>query len=70
VVYYQLLDLVLGKDHDALFRRAELKTLVDLHGNEVLFSYFWIAKLQSQMDSYFIVLSINMEPNFPISSAY
>ncbi|KAB1201512.1 hypothetical protein CJ030_MR0G003199 [Morella rubra] len=30
----KLLDLLLGKDHDALFRRAELKTLVDLHGNE------------------------------------
>ncbi|XP_059438133.1 DUF21 domain-containing protein At2g14520-like isoform X2 [Corylus avellana] len=30
----KLLDLMLGKDHDALFRRAELKTLVDLHGNE------------------------------------
>lgn len=33
---YQLLDRLLGKDHDPLFRRAELKTLVDLHGNEVL----------------------------------
>ncbi|OMP01758.1 Cystathionine beta-synthase, core [Corchorus olitorius] len=30
----KLLDLVLGKGHEALFRRAELKTLVDLHGNE------------------------------------
>ncbi|KAF5454259.1 hypothetical protein F2P56_023937 [Juglans regia] len=30
----KLLDLLLGKDHDPLFRRAELKTLVDLHGNE------------------------------------
>ncbi|XP_056696940.1 DUF21 domain-containing protein At2g14520 [Spinacia oleracea] len=31
---YQLLDLMLGKEHKALFRRSELKTLVDLHGNE------------------------------------
>ncbi|XP_021864847.1 DUF21 domain-containing protein At2g14520-like [Spinacia oleracea] len=29
-----LLDLMLGKEHKALFRRSELKTLVDLHGNE------------------------------------
>ncbi|XP_071931041.1 DUF21 domain-containing protein At2g14520 isoform X2 [Coffea arabica] len=30
----KLLDLLLGHGHKALFRRAELKTLVDLHGNE------------------------------------
>ncbi|XWS29671.1 hypothetical protein CRYUN_Cryun24cG0049800 [Craigia yunnanensis] len=30
----KLLDLLLGQGHEALFRRAELKTLVDLHGNE------------------------------------
>ncbi|CAK9176917.1 unnamed protein product [Ilex paraguariensis] len=30
----QLLDLLLGKGHSALLRRAELKTLVDMHGNE------------------------------------
>ncbi|KAH7520342.1 hypothetical protein FEM48_Zijuj08G0133800 [Ziziphus jujuba var. spinosa] len=30
----KLLDFLLGKGHDALFRRAELKTLVDFHGNE------------------------------------
>ncbi|KAK4260220.1 hypothetical protein QN277_003364 [Acacia crassicarpa] len=30
----KLLDFLLGKQHHALFRRAELKTLVDLHGNE------------------------------------
>ena len=35
VKFYQLLDRFLGKDHDALYRRAELKTLVDLHSNEV-----------------------------------
>jgi metal transporter CNNM len=29
-----LLDYLLGHRHEALFRRAELKTLVDLHGNE------------------------------------
>ncbi|KAK6159159.1 hypothetical protein DH2020_006473 [Rehmannia glutinosa] len=29
-----LLDLLLGHRHRALFRRAELKTLVNLHGNE------------------------------------
>ncbi|KAL1193997.1 DUF21 domain-containing protein [Cardamine amara subsp. amara] len=30
----KLLDFLLGHDRVALFRRAELKTLVDLHGNE------------------------------------
>ncbi|XP_050944758.1 DUF21 domain-containing protein At4g33700-like isoform X1 [Cucumis melo] len=30
----KLLDVSLGKEHKALFRRAELKTLVDFHGNE------------------------------------
>ncbi|KAL3681922.1 hypothetical protein R1sor_024878 [Riccia sorocarpa] len=30
----KLLDKMLGKGHVALFRRAELKTLVDMHGNE------------------------------------
>ncbi|PSS32369.1 DUF21 domain-containing protein [Actinidia chinensis var. chinensis] len=30
----KLLDLLLGKGHSALLRRAELKTLVNLHGNE------------------------------------
>ncbi|MCO5610305.1 hypothetical protein L7F22_064541 [Adiantum nelumboides] len=30
----KLLDFLLGKGHVALFRRAELKTLVDMHGNE------------------------------------
>ncbi|KAG9440668.1 hypothetical protein H6P81_020833 [Aristolochia fimbriata] len=30
----KLLDYLLGPGHAALFRRAELKTLVDLHGNE------------------------------------
>ena len=33
----QLLDCLLGKNHSALLRRAELKTLVDLHANEVCF---------------------------------
>ncbi|KAL4644542.1 hypothetical protein ACB092_02G172100 [Castanea dentata] len=33
-VAMELLDRFLGKDHDALYRRAELKTLVDLHSNE------------------------------------
>lgn len=32
---FQLLDVLLGHGRVALFRRAELKTLVDLHGNEV-----------------------------------
>ncbi|XP_058080294.1 DUF21 domain-containing protein At4g33700 isoform X3 [Magnolia sinica] len=31
----KLLDYLLGHGHVALFRRAELKTLVNLHGNEV-----------------------------------
>ncbi|XP_042412406.1 DUF21 domain-containing protein At2g14520-like [Zingiber officinale] len=30
----KLLDWILGKGHFALMRRAELKTLVDMHGNE------------------------------------
>ncbi|KAK4476956.1 hypothetical protein RD792_016126, partial [Penstemon davidsonii] len=30
----KLLDLVLGNGHRAMFRRAELKTLVNFHGNE------------------------------------
>ncbi|KAK6155644.1 hypothetical protein DH2020_009892 [Rehmannia glutinosa] len=30
----KLLDWLLGKGHSALLRRAELKTLVDMHGNE------------------------------------
>nr|GLL38973.1 DUF21 domain-containing protein At2g14520-like isoform X1 [Ipomoea trifida] len=30
----KLLDCILGHEHKSLFRRAELKTLVDLHGNE------------------------------------
>ncbi|KAL9163246.1 hypothetical protein ABFS82_06G027900 [Erythranthe guttata] len=30
----KLLDLLLGKGHSALLRRAELKTLVGMHGNE------------------------------------
>ncbi|XP_021814488.1 DUF21 domain-containing protein At2g14520-like [Prunus avium] len=30
----KLLDFLLGHGHVALFRRAELKTLVDMHGNE------------------------------------
>nr|KAJ0196446.1 hypothetical protein LSAT_V11C700375000 [Lactuca sativa] len=30
----KLLDYLLGHEHVALFRRAELKTLVNLHGNE------------------------------------
>lgn len=37
-VVFQLLDYLLGHRHEALFRRAELKTLVDLHGNEVCIS--------------------------------
>lgn len=35
-LFWQLLDLLLGKRHSALLRRAELKTLVDMHGNEVI----------------------------------
>lgn len=31
----QVLDWMLGKGHAALLRRAELKTFVDFHGNEV-----------------------------------
>lgn len=38
---HQLLDLLLGKRHKALFRRAELKTLVDLHGNEVGYIFYF-----------------------------
>ncbi|KVH87689.1 protein of unknown function DUF21 [Cynara cardunculus var. scolymus] len=31
----KVLDCILGKGHVSLFRRAELKTLVDFHGNKV-----------------------------------
>jgi hypothetical protein len=36
----QLLDKLLGKGHFALMRRAELKTLVDMHGNEVGINFY------------------------------
>lgn len=39
VLHGQLLDWLLGKGHFALLRRAELKTLVDMHGNEVSLVY-------------------------------
>lgn len=32
----QMLDWLLGKGHAVLLRRAELKTFVDFHGNEVI----------------------------------
>lgn len=35
-ILWQLLDWLLGKGHSVLLRRAELKTLVDLHANEVI----------------------------------
>lgn len=31
----QILDWMLGKGHAVLLRRAELKTFVNFHGNEV-----------------------------------
>lgn len=34
--FFQLLDAIPGKRHGSLFRRSELKTLVDFHGGEVL----------------------------------
>ncbi|XP_058068685.1 DUF21 domain-containing protein At2g14520-like [Magnolia sinica] len=34
LLFGELLDVTLGDGHVALFRRAELKTLVDFHGNE------------------------------------
>uniref|UniRef100_A0A0E0DBV2 Uncharacterized protein n=1 Tax=Oryza meridionalis TaxID=40149 RepID=A0A0E0DBV2_9ORYZ len=41
-IAYELLDYVLGKGHATdLFGRAELKTLVTLHGNEVLFAWLF-----------------------------
>lgn len=39
-VIIQLLDFTLGDRHVALFLRAELKTLVDFHGNEVSSLHF------------------------------
>lgn len=33
--YAQVLDWMLGKGHAVLLRRAELKTFVNFHGNEV-----------------------------------
>ncbi|CAN7012288.1 unnamed protein product [Brassica rapa subsp. trilocularis] len=40
----KLLDFLLGHGRVALFRRAELKTLVDLHGNEAFFISFQAGK--------------------------
>jgi hypothetical protein len=37
-IFWQLLDWFFGKGHGSLLRRAELKTLVDLHANEVRLS--------------------------------
>lgn len=45
MVILQLLDYLLGHGHVALFRRAELKTLVDLHGNEVCTEIFGAIKM-------------------------
>lgn len=44
----QILDFMLGKGHAVLLRRAELKTFVNFHGNEVLnlvFPAFLVSKL-------------------------
>jgi len=35
IVNFQVLDWMLGKGHAALLKRAELKTFVNFHGNEV-----------------------------------
>lgn len=35
ILNHQILDYLLGKGHKALYRRAELRTLVDMHGNKV-----------------------------------
>ncbi|KAG1354684.1 DUF21 domain-containing protein [Cocos nucifera] len=40
LAFGELLDWILGKGHFALMRRAELKTLVDMHGNELAFYMF------------------------------
>jgi hypothetical protein len=56
-IFWQLLDWFFGKGHGSLLRRAELKTLVDLHANEVVLSY-----IQSQtayhMIAYLVVDSV------------
>lgn len=36
---------MLGKGHAALLRRAELKTFVDFHGNEVKYLVYEFRKL-------------------------
>ncbi|GKA27448.1 hypothetical protein Tco_0713616, partial [Tanacetum coccineum] len=36
LLFGELLDHLLGHEHVALFRRAELKTLVNFHGNETI----------------------------------
>lgn len=48
----QLLDFLLGHGHVALFRRAELKTLVDMHGNEVCITALHYSKLQIKSISF------------------
>lgn len=59
--WYQLLDLLLGKGHSALLRRAELKTLVDLHGNEVFLIQFIIQKhTQTPLQGIFYCVKFNI----------
>lgn len=50
----QLLDFLLGKGRAALFRRAELKTLVALHANEVRIFFSVIIKESYQRGHLFI----------------
>lgn len=45
---FQLLDFLLGHRHEALFRRAELKTLVNMHGNEVCMRVTWCFGLKQR----------------------
>lgn len=60
----QLLDLLLGRGRVALYRRAELKTLVDLHGNEVKKSFLILRARNHSIDQEhllptFLVPSLN-----------
>lgn len=54
---------MLGKGHSVLLRRAELKTFVNFHGNEVL--YFALTPINSTYFTLFSVSSILLADHQP-----
>lgn len=66
---FQLLDYLLGHRHEALFRRAELKTLVNLHGNEVCIRPLWCFWIERKACiKYIDSLSLEVEDLYCICS--